>query len=63
MTIKEYLKLKITLGKQPDLALIYEELMNLGHKPKEIYSTINEVVAENITKLYEDYFKKKNEKE
>jgi len=61
MDIKEYLKSKITPGKQPDLTLIYEELMNLGHEPGEIYELINEQIKENIKKTLEDYNKKKNE--
>ena len=44
MDIKEYLRLKINPGKQPDLTLIYEELMNWGHKPVEIYELINEQI-------------------
>jgi len=61
MDIKEYLKSKITPGKQPDLTLIYEELMNLGHEPGEIYELINEQIKENIKKTLEDYNKRKNE--
>jgi len=61
MNIKEYLKSKITPGKQPDLTLIYEELMNLGHEPGKIYALINEQIKENIKKTIEDYNKKKNE--
>ena len=61
MNIKEYLKSKITPGKQPDLTLIYEELINLGHEPVEIYELINEQIKENIKKTLEDYNKKKNE--
>ena len=61
MDIKEYLKSKITPGKQPDLTLIYEELMNLGHEPVKIYELINEQIKENIKKVIEDYNKKKNE--
>ncbi len=59
MDIKEYLRLKINPGKQPDLTLIYEELMNWGHKPVEIYELINEQIKENIKKVIEDYNKKK----
>jgi len=61
MDIKEYLKSKTTPGKQPDLTLIYEELMNLGHEPGEIYELINEQIKENIKKVIENYNKKKNE--
>ena len=61
MDIKEYLKLKITPGKQPDLTLIYEELMNLGHEPVKIYELINEQIKENIKTVIEDYNKRKNE--
>ena len=61
MDIEEYLKSKIILGKQPDLTLIYEELMNLGHEPGKIYELINEQIKENIKKVIEDYNKKKNE--
>lgn len=62
MTIKEYLKKQITLTKTPDLSLIYQELINLGHSAKEIYQTINEIIAENIQQALEEYRKKKNEK-
>ena len=61
MDIKEYLKSKITPGRQPDLTLIYEELMNLGHEPVKIYELINEQIKENIKNVIEDYNKKKNE--
>jgi hypothetical protein len=61
MNIKEYLKSKITPGKQPDLTLIYEELMNLGHEPVKIYELINEQIKENIKTVIEDYNKRKNE--
>jgi hypothetical protein len=62
MTIKEYLKKQITLTKQPDLSLIYQELMNMGHSPREIYQTVNEVLAENMVQALDEYNKKKNEK-
>jgi len=61
MDIKEYLKSKIIPGKQPDLTLIYEELINWGHKPIEIYELINEQIKENIKTVIEDYNKRKNE--
>ena len=61
MDIKEYLKSKITPGKQPDLTLIYEELINLGHEPVEIYELINEQIKENIKTVIENFNKKKNE--
>jgi hypothetical protein len=62
MTLKEYLRTQITIGKQPNLEQIYEELLNSGHKAEEIYLTINELIKENINKAIEDYNKKKNEK-
>jgi len=62
MNIKEYLKLKITPGKQPDLTLIYEELMNWGHKPVEIYELINKQIKENIKTVIENYNKKNEDK-
>ena len=61
MDIKEYLKSKIIPGKQPDLTLIYEELMNLGHEPVKIYELINEQIKENIKTVIENFNKKKNE--
>lgn len=61
MNIKEYLKSRITLGKQPDLILIYQDLLNLGYKSKEIYIEINNVIADNIVQAFEDYWKKKDE--
>jgi len=63
MTLKEYLKLKITpYGKQPDLALIYQDLMNLGYSHKEIFAVVNEVLIENLNQILKDYENKKNEK-
>jgi Asp-tRNA(Asn)/Glu-tRNA(Gln) amidotransferase B subunit len=61
MKIKDYIKSQLTLEKQPDLKLIYEELLNFGYKPEEIYKTINEVIAENIKQALENYRRKKNE--
>lgn len=61
MNIKEYLKSRITLDKQPDLILIYQDLLNLGYKSKEIYIEINNVIADNIVQAFEDYWKKKDE--
>ena len=61
MNLQEYIKSQITLGKQPDLESIYQELMNLGFKPKEIFEAINNQIIENLNKAIEDYLKKKNE--
>jgi len=61
MNIKNYIRSQITLDKQADLTMIYQELMNSGHHPTEIFQAINEVVAENINKAIEDYKNKKNE--
>jgi hypothetical protein len=61
MNIRDYIRSQITLEKQASLEMIYQELMNSGHHPTEIFQTINEVVAENINKALEDYLKKKNE--
>jgi hypothetical protein len=61
MNLKEYLKSRITIEKQPDLVLIYQELLNLGYKSKEIYTEINNAIADNIAEAFKDYFKKKDE--
>jgi len=61
MNLKEYLKIKIKPDTQLDLELIYQELRNLGHPYIDIYCTINEIIIENINKILEDYYKKKNE--
>jgi len=61
MDIIEYLRQKIAIGKQPDLELIYEELMNLGYPHEQIYLEINEVILENINKIIDEYKKKKGE--
>ena len=63
MTIKEYIKLNIILGKQPNLKFIYEDLINLGYSPIEIYDAINEQIKENLSKAIGYYLRKKNEKE
>ena len=55
MNIKEYLRLKITPGKQPDLELIYKDLINCGYLPTLIYTEINEVILENINKITKEY--------
>jgi len=62
MILKEYIKLNVVPDKQPDLEMIYQDLMNLGHEPKEIYNAINEQIIENINNTLLDYYKKKNEK-
>jgi Holliday junction resolvasome RuvABC DNA-binding subunit len=62
MNITEYIKLNIIPRKQPNLKLIYEDLMNLGYSPKNIYNTINEQLTENLNKVIEDYLKSKNDK-
>lgn len=61
MNLKEYLKLKLGNNKQPDLSMIYQDLINLGYKPIEIYQAINEQIEENIINITLDYYKKKNE--
>jgi hypothetical protein len=61
MNLKEYLKLKLGNNKQPDLSMIYQDLINLGYKPIEIYRAINEQIEENIINITLDYYKKKNE--
>ena len=61
MNLKEYLKLKLGNNKQPDLGMIYQDLINLGYKPIEIYQAINEQLKENIINITLDYYKKKNE--
>jgi len=63
MNIKDYLKSQIQLGKKPDLALIYEELMNLGYSSIDIYHGINEIILSNIEKALDDWNKKKENKE
>jgi hypothetical protein len=60
MKIKEYIKFQ--MDKKIELKIIYNELLRIGYKPKEIYITINEIIVENISKAIEDYNKKKNEK-
>ena len=62
MNITKYIKLNIIPGKQPNLKLIYEDLMNLGYSPKNIYNTINEQLTKNLNKAIEDYLKSKNDK-
>jgi len=61
MNLKEYIKLQITTNKQPDLKLIYQELLNTGYSAKEIYTAINEQIQENINMIITNYLKKKNE--
>jgi Holliday junction resolvasome RuvABC DNA-binding subunit len=62
MNLQEYIKSQLSLHKHPDLEMIYQDLMNLGFKPKEIFKAINKQIEENISKAIEDYLKKKNEK-
>jgi len=60
MTLREYLKAKITpYNPTSNLEMIYEELMNLGYPAHEIAKEINEIVIENINQILEDYKKKK----
>jgi len=61
MNIKEYLRSIIKPSSQPNLELVYADLMNLGYTPTEICYEINLVVKENFNKIVEDYQKRKNE--
>lgn len=61
MNLEEYIKSQLTLHKQPDLKAIYQELINFGHSPKEIYEAINEQISTNINQAINDYLKNKNE--
>jgi hypothetical protein len=60
MNLKDYLR-KALIKPQPNLELIWEELLNSGYSYTEIYDTVNEVLVENLKKLIDDYNKKKNE--
>jgi len=61
MTLKEYIRVQI--NKKVPLEVIYEEMPRLGYKTIDIYTTVNEILLENIEKAYKDYLRKKNEKE
>jgi len=60
MTLKEYIKSAIVPGKQSDLPMIYEDLINMGYKAREIYIAINEQIKENIETIIENYLKNEN---
>lgn len=61
MNLKEYIQSQLSLNKYPNLELLYQELINFGYSPKEIYDAINKQIIENIDKSIDDYLKKKNE--
>jgi hypothetical protein len=54
MNLKEYLR-KILIKPQPNLELIWEELLNSGYSYTQIYDTVNEVLIENFKKLMDNY--------
>ena len=60
MNLKDYLR-KVLIKPQPNLELIWEELLNSGYSYTEIYDTVNEVLVENLKKIVDDYNKKKDE--
>ena len=58
MNIKEYIEIQLNI-KKTSLESIYEELIRIGHSPKAIYETVNEVIEDNLKKLIEEYLNKK----
>lgn len=62
MNLKDYIKSQINLNKQANLELIYNDLINLGKKPEEIYNAINEQIKENIEEALQNYLKNKDDK-
>lgn len=60
MNLKEYLR-KVLIKPNPNLELIWEELLNSGYSYTEIYDTVNEVLIENLNKIIEDYKNKEDE--
>ena len=65
MTLKDYIRIKLApttnskSNKSPNLENIYKEMMKRGHHHREIYTTINEVIAENVKKILDEYKKGK----
>ena len=58
MKIREYLKNTIKPNTQPDLKLIYEDLMQMGYSADEINFEINRTIMNNIFQTVIDYQKK-----
>lgn len=58
MNFEEYIKIQISLGKQPNLELIYKDLMNCGYTINEIYDAINKQIIDNINQAIQNYLKK-----
>ena len=60
MNLKDYIRFRLD-KKDVDLKDVYKEMMRRGFNPREIYTIVNEIVLENITKITEDY-KRRNKK-
>ena len=58
MTINEFIKIKLK-QKNPNLEIIYEQLMRMGYKSEEIFYAIQMQIYLNMQDAVTDYLKKK----
>jgi len=60
MTINDFVKIKLK-QKNPNLEIIYEQLMRMGYKAEEIFYAIQMQIYLNMQNAVTDYLKKKNQ--